>query len=596
MKINKYQGGAGIIPLIFTPLQTPQAEAVTKTASADKKSLLDDDMIASLATKALPSDLQYFVNKSNIFGNSLSGSGSNFGNTEKDIKSLLLYTNKMAHEKDVFTKAMDRISNIKGNSEIAISPNNGIYVKRDGKLKEINLSDLKEDESPLTNSQLAQIREHVPGAAFDSTMTRTLSNATSMKEIDEVITTTLTGLGETRQDLSIFQDMDDISTEDLQSMRYNELIKEKTKSRSNANQINSAISAIYRKLTPAQQVLLTYKADQHGIADVPSLLLQLVISRLDNDDSFGLDLSKRSNKGSGTATKDPMNDIPFNEAMQLMLGIGFNEPLNIHEGTHAQITAMGTHSTITSKSGESIGQKAGTYLLNSSLEGSLDTSNMSIGGAKIDSSGLNHIMIKDSNVVGVDLPITTSTDGTYSIVPDYGLIKKVQEVEKQRVENNITDITEINQLYVNAGLPVKYLGMHNGTPILNTTNYGRFIGVNVMADRKAFDENLDIDFNNRLDRVSSEARLKDFQNVMRATSNDDNYKYTDSWIPFTKPEVWNAVLWIPLKTNTVQAFIGAEENINVGEAMMLDRQEQEKRIIKDANERYTPIDQSSFGL
>ena len=602
MKIRKHQGGAGIMPLIYTPLQSPSTGAATTAApatSSQKQNILNDSTIKDLYSKALPSDLEAFVNKSNIFGNSLFTSGAGFENTERDLKSLLLYMNKMAFEKDTYSEAMKRIDKIEGSSEIAISPNNGIFVIRDKKLKEIAYTDIKEGEYALTNAQLALIRAHNSGAAFDTNMTQALTNATSMKEIHSVIDRSLSGLGYDKSgntEFGLFDGMDDITLDDLRSMGYNELIKSKSKIGSNNRQIQSAVISIYKQLTPAQKTLLGYRAQEIGSKDIPSLILEYIVSRNKNEYSISEDLNK-AGKGSksGSGEKDPMADLPYNEALQLITGRGFNQPVSFHEGTQAQITTCGTHSLLTSKTGESVGQKAATHMLDSSLAGVLDFTNISIAGAKIDQEGLNRVMIRDANAIGVDMPFTVTEDGT--IIPDINLTKKVQEIEQYIRENNITDITQINKLYIDSKLPVKFIGIDGmGNPILNTTSYRRFVGLNVIADRSAFDDDLVIDLNRSLKRVKSDVRLKDFQNVMRETSYDDKFKYTDPWVFWEDPEVYEGVLWTPLKTNALQAYLGAEENITVSEAESIERAEQEKQIIASAPSRYKTINQADYGI
>ena len=603
MKIRKHQGGAGIMPLIYTPLQSPSTGAATTAAPATSQKqpdLLSESTITRLAEKALPSDLQAFMNKSNLFGNSLFTSGTGFENTERDLKSLLLYMNKMAFEKDVYSEAMKRINTIDGSSEIAISPNNGIFVIRDKKLKEIAYTDIKEGEYALTNAQLAQIRAHNSGAAFDTNMTQALTNATSMKEIHSVIDRSLQGLGYDKSgntEFGLFDGTEDITLEDLRTMNYSELIKQKTKIGSNKRQIEHVINSIYKQLTPAQRTLLGYRAQEIGSKDIPSLIFEYIVSRSKNEYSISEDLNKagKGSSKSGSGEKDPMADLPYNEALQLITGRGFNQPISFHEGTQAQITTSGTHSLLTSKTGESVGQKAATHMLDSSLAGVLDFTNISIAGAKIDQEGLNRVMIRDANAIGVDMPFTITEDGT--IIPDINLTKKVQEIEQYIRENNITDITQINKLYIDSKLPVKFIGIDGmGNPILNTTSYRRFVGLNVIADRSAFDDDLVIDLNRSLKRVKSDVRLKDFQNVMRETSYDDKFKYTDPWGFWADPEVYEGVLWTPLKTNALQAYLGAEENISVSEAESIERAEQEKQIIASAPSRYRTINQADYGI
>lgn len=597
MKIRKNQAGAGIIPLLYNPIQpggVSSSPAVSSQKEPNDNNLLDDSMIKELAAKALPSDMQAFIDKSDIFKDSLfSGIGTDYAG--KHVKSLLVYLNKMSWEKDTFQKAVDHIKNIEGSSEIAITSNNGVFVQRDGKLKEVSVSDIKEGESPLTNSQLAQLRANT--FAFDTNMTQALYNATSMKEIRGVIEKVLSGLGYLKQgsqELGILEETEDITLEDMRNMGFNDLVKNKAKSSTNIPQIKFAVSAIYKQLTPSQRVLLANRVRETKVKDTSSLIFEFIISRAKEESSIGLDTTK-SSKSKGSGVKNPTDDLPYNEAIQLITGRGFNQPISFHEGTQAQITTNGTHSLLTSKTGESVGQKAATHMLDSSLAAALDFTNISIAGAKIDQEGLNRIMIRDANVIGVDMPFTVTEDGT--IIPDINLTKKVQEVEQYIRENNITDIAQINKLYIDSKLPIKFIGVDAmGNPILNTTNYRRFMGLNVIADKSAFDDDLIIDLNRSLKRVKSDVRLKDFQNVMRETSYDDKFKYTDPWGFWADPEVYEGVLWTPLKTNALQAYLGAEENITVAEAESIERAEQEKQIIASAPERYRTINQADYGI
>lgn len=592
MKIIKNQEG-GIIPLLFTPLQQLTASqpstTVTKSSTTEEKEdLLSADVIKSLAEHALPSDMQSFLNQSIIFNNSLFNSSLiNPVHAEEKTKMLLTYMNKMNFEKSAYDNAMTHIIDIDATDEIAVTTNNKVFVIRDKKLVEVGVNKLKASEQPLTNGQIAKIRSENPGAAFDTEMTTALSNATSMKEIEKVMSNALTNLGETKENsemLSKIKASEDISLSDMQKMGYNELVKYKISTSSNLIQIHNAVQSIYKQLTPSQRTLLKYKAKELNVKDELTLILEFIISKEKGESSITMDTSAKETGG------NPLSKIKYNETLQLMIGMGYNTPIQIHEGTRSQIEAIGTHSIISNKSGEPLGQTSATNIQTSSLSASLDMNNMTLGGQKINTHGLNYIMLRDSNVKGVDLPIMIKSDGT--ITPDFGLISKVQDVETIIKEKQITDINEINKLYKEHNLPVKYTGTFDeyGLPILVSNNYRRFVGMNVTADEKAFSTSPEN--NNRLKLLDDNSPyLKTFQNVMRKTGSDKDFKYTDPWGFWNDPKVWDGILWIPLKMNAIQAYLGNNSDLTVSQALYLNDQEQGKQVLKNAQTNYNSADQ-----
>jgi hypothetical protein len=74
---------------------------------------------------------------------------------DRQLKELLLYTSKMKQEKDLYDKALTKIVEIRAETEVAVSSKGGVYVVRDGKIDLVGVGQLKENERPLTNAELA---------------------------------------------------------------------------------------------------------------------------------------------------------------------------------------------------------------------------------------------------------------------------------------------------------------------------------------------------------------------------------------------------------------------------------------------------------
>lgn len=437
MKIRKHQGGAGIMPLIYTPLQSPSAGVATTATSATSQKqpdLLSESTITRLAEKALPSDLQAFMNKSNLFGNSLFTSGTGFEHTERDLKSLLLYMNKMAFEKDTYLEAMKRINTIDGSSEIAISPNNGIFVIRDKKLKEIAYTDIKEGEYALTNAQLAQIRANNSGAAFDTNMTQTLTNATSMKEIHSVIDRSLSGLGYDKSgntEFGLFDGMEDITLDDLRNMGYNELIKSKSKIGSNKRQLDSVIISIYKQLTPAQRTLLGYRAQEIGSKDIPSLILEYIVSRNKNEYSISEDLNK-AGKGSNKSGSGGSEKLEKMSPMEIYQSGAIKNPRQITlspGNSAAMVLEANDYGQAVDNEGNPIGNSSLEVFRNKGFGtiGRMDQG-VYMGNQKITPDKYGEVMYNGSSLYRAWLPYTIDQDGT--IKPNFELIEEFIKVDR----------------------------------------------------------------------------------------------------------------------------------------------------------------------
>lgn len=619
--IPKYQqGGIGIIPVTYTPIPkvyTSVSGGGTQTVPSSTKTeddLFSKDIIKALSDKALPSDMAAFVNNASLFTQSLYDVGYNYGNTKQDVAQLLVYMNKMAYEKDMFDNAIKTINSVDGMSEAAIGVNGGIFVIRDNNIQNIGINDLQENDVILSNGQLANIRAN--SAAFDSNITSTLNNATSLKQVRNTIQEALQGLGNSENSNNYYVDPSiqqteeiykllgsmNVGLEELRSMDVDSIIEINTSTEDNTRQLKDAINAIYEYLPANQRTLLALRAKELGIDDPRNLIVDYVSSRQKGKRSVTMDVkgsSSKAGKSGSSGGKDSLDDVPFTPGISLLLSLGDKQVMTLNEGSRAQIQAIATNGALTDSSGKALGQDVASKILTSSMSAALDTENMTLGGSKIDQAQLNYIVLKDSNVAGVNLPIDLARYRQNRVItPDIELAKKAEEVARYIKENNITDINQINKIYKDQGLPELYTTMIDeiGNPILNTNAYRRFIAANVMADKKAFSENAKPDKNNRLSVYDEDdPSLEWFDNIIRASGIKD-FEHSDDWFTGSDSSVFGGILYIPVRDDLLNVYLTANENLKMGQVTEMEKRQQENRALQESIKNYKPTDRTSVGL
>jgi hypothetical protein len=119
--------------------------------------------------------------------------------------------------------------------------------------------------------------------------------------------------------------------------------------------------------------------------------------------------------------------------------------------------------------------------------------NATFGGSKLNSLGLQHTAIKDSDIAFVDFPVDLQApNGT--IRPDLQLTSKMEKADDEirRLKIADDDYEKINEIYEKHELKPKYLP--NGE--LNEHVYKRFaiiyasVDGRALADEETFDKNL----------------------------------------------------------------------------------------------------------
>lgn len=580
--IPKYQQGYGIVPVGYTalPWTTTAAgaasEAAPQAAKAKEDNLFSDTIINSLKSKALTSDMQYFLSQSSLFKDDIFSGMFDASTTEQRTKELLLYATRMENEKEEYNHATERIRNIKAQDEIALTPDGQVFVYNKGKVEVKRYANITNKDMLLTNAQLANYRANDVTFAFNNNVTSTLSNATSFKEIRDVIDDAVKNLGQQGQDerniygtkrggsedfIAALQQMG-ITQKELRQIPADKLIEIKVKGMNNAQQIEHAFNAVLSQLTPTQQRLLGIRAKQLGIKDPSNLVLEYINARSKGSISYSLDIMnlKDGTKGSNrTSSGDDIDKLKLTPGAQLAYEFGTKETFTLNKGTRAQVQAVATRGLLLD---DQKGTGLGIRITESPILNMLKTESMTMGGERVNREGLNRVYLKDPRAAAVNLPIDLAKLHQEGIIaPDFELAQKVQDVMKEVNRKGIKDPEKINQMLKDAKLAAMYVGGTPENPIINSTNYAKFIVLDAIVDEKAFNDGAELDKNPLL-RHSTDQEIEVLTSNMKKYDKDLE---PSSSIWGDQP-IYTGSLFIPFDDNVLNSYIGSGKDITIGQA------------------------------
>lgn len=445
----------GFVPIIYRHVSsTQQASAPPETSQSKSSSdneLLSDSMKKLIVEKGLPSDVATFMQETTIFSNNVLGGG--ISGSASQAKEMLLYLNRMHHEKTLFTENLKQIDQIGGKGEAAISDTGGIFVSRNGKIEVIGVNQLRDGERALTNAQLADIRANSTQYAFNNNITSALGNATSMGEIRKVIDQNLqqltsdkltydvvySGMNDSGKSQLItgLSSMQDITMNDLKMFDIDTLIKKKVDGEDNQKQILHAVNSIYNQLDTNMQVLLALKVKQFNAAfntDITPyhLILEYVSSRTKKHQSITFDLSTTPN-GNARRQKALQEEAKITPLIAYATGKGTTTQIQLSPGNTVNMKVTGqTWGAPVGEDNKVIGQSSLQHFLNKGFGPLVDASNgIYIGDQKVNSSQYGDILFDGQQVSRVYLPITIDAQGT--VHPNLNLYKKYEEISNKAV-------------------------------------------------------------------------------------------------------------------------------------------------------------------
>lgn len=596
MKINfKQQGGAmppylsyrAYVPAGNTPQQVIQTQQESQTTSSDKESgkLSDKDLLTMLSkVDGLPSDMNVIINNLQGMYQLQTVLGSAAPSLVSTYLTTLLKTNSAKFSKKSFDDTFNEVKANKGLGEVAITDSGKVAVS-DTKhgINFINVDTyLKNPEkySILTNSNLLYMRAHYGQLAFQNQILNVVQNGIGMEKVAELLKSNLQNMGtdEHSATYGIYKNNGQIEQgvqvlQGLAAQGYGDntsidgLYEAKVISKSQAQQAKYALKYLYEMLPTNAKTLLKVKlGGEKGLYDA---LYNLVMSNTSTTSSIDLTYKgayekNGKDKNSSAYTKDSTDTVKLNKATQLIEGLGQDSMFVIQDGTNNGIPVYSTTLPV-EKNGSNLGRTTLNNLTSSDLGGSLDFSNVSMGGMRIPTTNMSNIII-DGNAHSIDMIIDINAKNKGIIRPDFKALKRKEQADNEIKKLGIdkTNYKEINRIYQKYSLPWVY----NDKGQLNTINYARFIVFDSVASSKAFTEQDrdSADFNDYLKELGTN-ETKNAINEFK--SFDKNFTFSSgSWFS-TGDAMYQGTVYIPVKTNVLNSLNGT---LTPKQALSLDQQ------------------------
>jgi hypothetical protein len=232
-------------------------------------------------------------------------------------------------------------------------------------------------------------------------------------------------------------------------------------------QAEHALNYLYQTLPSNMKSLLFSKAgSEEGAYE---LVYDLVMSKVSStrhltfDPKNQLEKNKSKNKG----VSNYLEGLDLTPAELWQQGYGERERILFQDGTSTGMLIDAVTASITKKGNEPMGSGTLEDVSTSQFGGLLNFTNASMGGQIIPFEGRRNIAIDGSKIYSMYLPYDKNEYNKGNIVPDLSLINKVNNIQHEIRQQNLTDTNQINQLFTDANLPVYY----NEDGSINVTEY-----------------------------------------------------------------------------------------------------------------------------
>ena len=454
-------------------------------------------------------------------------------------------------------------------SETAVGANGELILQNleTGEVKVGTMSELKKSEgklNALTNEQALTMRAHSPNLAFNDRIFDIVNNGIGMSKIANHIKSLAGTIG------SMETKIEGITQ--VESNKIKAGLKElaeapdgyykiSTDTKDSSANVNAALEYIYGALPKNYRTILEMNSNGQGKKLIASFLTSQT-SGFVKEDITPL-TGKASDKTKSGGSSD---ELEMNNALRLLTGAGGSHLQTFGIGNNNVIQAYGRQATIAdTTSNESAFGADFSYndIYKSGVGRILDLDNASFGDVPINKAMKDSIIVDNSKIVGIDLPYRTGKDGR--IIPDFAMLKKVEEADQEVLNQNLdpnkeSDINKINQIYASKGLPIKY-----GGPTQLTGNYMRFAVIQATASEDAFLTKDGLSSNGTLTLVTDDNEIEKYVRLMQGITKDKKYSLDKPGISWGNKDVYKGSIFIPITGDITDAALsGGGSKIKTG--------------------------------
>ena len=603
-KKKKYQAGGGLPFVNFTPVFATSEVGAPKAAEEDKKEDLSSEDVLELLKDmdGLPSDMQIIVSSLQNFSmqDKMDPLGlSSSSNIASRYISLINQIKVAKFNREEYNNAFNQLKGNGGLNEYAVT-SEGMLIgtNQDGDFQyftpdQVNASEhTNQGYSLLTNSNLLYLRANSVDAAFNHQLTTVAQNGIGMEVITKQISDIIQGLGKSKESEEGFLQMgsngqiknglqflqkaaQEIGDNSInQNMSVADYYQAGYLTEDQAQQAQMALNYIYNALPANAKSLLQVKGG--GAQGAEAIIKSLVYSKTSTEIQFKATPKKMTKEGSGSKSGNGLDLTPVQ-----MMQVGYTDHMDVtlQKGTKYAMQIRAQVVPITDVNKKLLGVTTLDRVAESTFGGALDMNNVTMGGQSIDPQALQNVQIDGTNLYVMNLPIDkNSPDGT--IKPDLAWMTKIEAIDRTIRDQGITDIAQINKLYIEAGLPV--LMDDNGQ--LNTRDYCKFGVLNGHALNTAF-KDLDL-LDNTVLEVEDEDQIDNILSILNKGRGEkdridfDSESWFDSVFGTDHDQIFEGTIYIPVRTNAFTGMIGGGEYPDTETAEQVEALIQQKERIR----------------
>ena len=491
-KIQKLQGGG--IPAFVSYTNVPQPQptapyvegAMSSNAEADKNTIggIDKSLITALYKEGLISDTDAVAEE---IGNLFSSQNNPF-NPNQTATAYRRTLQLMARLREGKTQLKDAIAESQKNGsfgEMAITTDGRYYVMGEDGIT--TKATLEQGDRVLTNADLADLRANkLPYANNISTV---IANGVSMDSINKTVWDLIGKIGKDSTSKEFFKTKKgkDIKEgiDELLAAGQDGVYKITESNTNQSKKARVALTYLLSTMPNNAKALLRGKAALSGLDPTKGayeLLAGMISSGIDSDYSIKVDYDKNATEGaseSGSKSNKTMQIKPIMSYYMGENGVESTYIVNPGQGYQMHTDAV-IYGMPLDQKGDVVPQGSLQSLLNSGIGGIVDTTSISLGNQRVDSSNLGQVLYDGTQLARAILPYTYDANG--KIVPDFELMPEFIEAQKEIKErgNNITAV-ELSQILNTHNLGDYMYQNKDGELIWNPSKFRPFLMTNVIA-------------------------------------------------------------------------------------------------------------------
>lgn len=590
------QGGSSLPPFVsYTPVTvTGGAGASSKqeAASSSESSDLTDKDIMKMLEKidGLPVDMDAISRSlQNFYIDKQYGFNSQ-GITTQYIK-ILDELKKANFSKKEYDDAYKVVSENGGLNEYAITDRGQIVCMNSNKqFKLMTVNELKDQQeyTPLTNSELLQMRAYDPKCLNNDSILNVVKSGIGMDAITKMINNTIQSLGTNETSNEGYSEVKQgtvlsgleafMQAQQQSDGKYDntteDLYKAKLLTKDQAVQARKALDYLYQTLPNNAKTLLKLKSDgtDKGAYD---LIGQIVNSKVSQSKNFELDLiagktAKQSSKDTGKSSSKDDTDLKTSLELNVMKGIGgYNQSMQVDRGDGVQMSVDGTYY-------QQIKQPDGSPIVDSSLKDMLansglqsivqNTRNITFGDQKVSMEQLGNITYNNTGLIRAILPKKEDGSVDLDILERWNKLQNQIKLEPDK-EKELIEESGLDWLY-------------NSDLSLKQSKLGVFLVTEGYTTGQYFDPK-DSEFVKEINNPTDQQIDLIKRSLTIGTGKDKEVPEVDTfdWYnPFdwfgAYDKIYKAAIYIPITNNVNAAVYGADQKLDYDEASI---QEQKYR-------------------